>query len=224
MWVATPPCIASSSSTMEAPCPQVPGQGGKLEGTIPPPCNTLLAPTVMSLADEVDEQRRGEYAEWRAWARDKDNLSTGSSITSEPRQDPNSPGRAQPTPSHHVAKLIADCGPVFHTLGFSIQPTLLKEYADYVANFVDNKTQLRRAEEWGREQLNSDAYGPEALTLLAAEDCKRVERFGSLVSLAEAAYDRRACMSIGAVRCWQPGPTSSIHPGDPARSWSTTIQ
>ena len=153
---------------MDTSCPQVPGQEGKLEGTRPSPGDTRLAPTVMSLVDQLDEQRRGEYAAWREWARDKDNLSTGSSITSEPVQDPNFPGRAQPTPSQLVAKLIADCGSVFHALGLSIQPTLLKEYADYVANFVDNKTQLRRAEEWGREQLNSDAYGPEALTLLAA--------------------------------------------------------
>ncbi len=119
---------------------------------------------------------------------------------------------------------------MFHTLGLSIQPTLLKEYADYVANFVDKKTQLRRAEEGGREQLESDTVGPEALTILAAEDFKRVEHFRSLVSLAEAAYDRKACMSRDGIRHWcRPVLEARTHffhssAGNPARSWSTTNQ
>ena len=161
-----------------------------------------MAPTFIALTDPLGEQRRGEYTAWRDWAGDKDNLSTGSSITSEPQQDPNSPGKAQPTPSQLVAKLIADCGPVFHALGYSIQPTLLKEYADYVANFVDEKTQLRRAEEWGQEQLATDPLGPEALALLAAEDFERVKGFGSLVSLAQAAYDEESCMSRRRINYW----------------------
>ncbi len=84
---------------------------------------------------------------------------------------------------------------MFHALGYSIKPTLLKEYAQYVATFVDDKTQLKRAEEWGQEQLATDPLGPEALALLAAEDFKRVKYFGSLVSLAQAAYDNESCMS-----------------------------
>ncbi len=91
---------------------------------------------------------------------------------------------------------------MFQGLGFSIQPTLLKEYADYVASFVDNKTQLRRAEEWGREQLESDVLGPEALTILATKDLERVKQFRSLVSLAAAAYDRKACMTRNRIRHW----------------------
>jgi len=161
-----------------------------------------VAPTFIALTDPLGERRRGEYAAWREWARDKDNLSTGSSITSEPQQDPNSPGKAQPTPSHLVAKLIADCGPVFHALGYSLKPTLLKEYAQYVATFVDEKTQLKRAEEWGQEQLAQDPLGPKALALLAAADFERVKNFGSLVSLARATYDEKSCMSQRRIDHW----------------------
>jgi hypothetical protein len=40
------------------------------------------------------------------------------------------------------------------------------------------------------------------LTILAAEDFERVKRFRSLVSLAEAAYDHKACMSRDCIRYW----------------------
>ncbi len=92
---------------MDTSCPQVPGQGEKLEGTRPSPGDTRLTPTTMSLVDQLEERRRGEYAVWREWARDKDNLSTGSSITSEPRQDLLNPSEAQPDiPSERFGKWV----------------------------------------------------------------------------------------------------------------------
>jgi hypothetical protein len=58
------------------------------------------------------------------------------------------------------------------------------------------------AEEWGREQLGFDELGPEALTILATKDLERVKQFRSLVSLAAAAYDCKACMSRDRIRHW----------------------
>jgi hypothetical protein len=161
-----------------------------------------VAPTVAALADPVGERRGGEYTAWRGWARDKDVLSTGSSVASETQQDPNLPRRASNDPSHIVAKLIEDCGSVFYALGYPIRPTDLNGYAQFVAGFVDKNTQLREAEEWGQEQLSLDILGPNALAQLAAADLERVKHFGSLVSLAEDAYDVKSCLNQDRITHW----------------------
>ncbi len=121
---------------------------------------------------------------------------------SEIQQDPNLPRRASNDPSQIVAKLIEDCSPVFHAQGYSIRPMDLKGYAQFVAGFVDKSTQLREAEEWEREQLSHDILDPDALAKLAAADFERVKHFGSLVSLAEDAYDAKSCLNQNRITHW----------------------